>query len=193
MRRVALLVLGVALAVSACGSEDEETATQPRVAKRVEASGLVFRRADGSRIDFPGRVVAWCGPWNYEEIPARALHIAAIEGVERSGQQWFSYWRVWAIVEDVRGGKPVRFPNRFVWNKPRGAEIFVGDFPTENETSTKQEQSSGQIAFEEATCELDGRVEFTLDVVVGSEFGDREPIVGKGSFSGVVSEPPAGY
>jgi hypothetical protein len=37
------------------------------------------------------------------------------------------------------------------------------------------------------------RTKFTLDVVVGSEFGDREPIVGRGSFSGVVSEPPAGY
>jgi hypothetical protein len=178
-----LLYLSVAILVSACGGASEPG----------PPAGLVFSRADGSVIDIPGRTVAWCGPWN-DMIPAQALQIAAIEGVEPApGQEWFSYWRVWAIVADVRTGKPVTFPNEFVWNKPRRAEIFVGDFPTENEASSKQEGSSGHIVFRKATCELGGEVEFTIDAAIGSEFGDNEPILAAGTFRGVVGEPPARY
>lgn len=127
-------------------------------------------------------------------IPTPALQIAAIGGVERkAGQEWFSYWRVWAIVEDVRGGEPVTLPNNFIWNRPRRAEMFVGDFPTRNEASTKQEESSGHIVFTTATCELGGKIEFALDATIGSELGDGEPVFGTGTFQGVVSHPPAGF
>jgi len=148
-----LLFLGIAVLVSACGGASEPG----------PPAGLVFTRADGSEIDIPGRAVVWCGPWN-DMIPAQALQIAAIEGVEPvPGEEWFSYWRVWAIVEDVRGGEPVTLPNQFIWNKPR------------------------------RTCKLGGEVEFTIDAAIGSEFGENEPILAAGTFRGVVGEPPAGY
>jgi hypothetical protein len=183
----------VAGLVSACGGALDPPDEKQAAEVSVPRGGLVFSRADGSEIDIPGRAVVWCGPWN-DMIPAQALQIAAIEGVERAaGQEWFSYWRVWAIVEDVRGGQPVTLPNQFIWNKPRRAEIFVGDFPTENEASSKQEGSSGHIVFRKATCELGGEVEFTIDAAIGSEFGDGEPVFGAGTFKGLVSDPPAGY
>jgi hypothetical protein len=188
-----LLFLSVAVLLSACGGTPEPPEENQAAEVSGPRGGLVFSRADGSEIDIPGRAVVWCGPWN-DMIPAQALQIAAIEGVEPApGQEWFSYWRVWAIVADVRTGKPVTFPNEFVWNKPRRAEIFVGDFPTENEASSKQEGSSGHIVFRKATCELGGEVEFTIDAAIGSEFGDNEPILAAGTFRGVVGEPPARY
>jgi hypothetical protein len=182
------LFLALVALVAACGGSSGPVA---------EVSGspatLIFSRADGSEIEMPGRPVVWCGPWN-DMIPAQALQIAALEGIEpKPGQEWISYWQVWAIVEDVGGGEPVHFPNEFVWNRPRGAELFVGDFLTRNEASTKQEGSSGHIVFTKATCELGGEVEFTLDASIGSEFSDRGPVFGSGTFKGVVSDPPAGF
>lgn len=188
-----LLFIGIVALASACGGASERPEEKPVAEVSGSAAGLVFSRADGSEIEMPGRPVVWCGPWN-DMIPTHALQIAAIEGVKRKpGQGWFSYWQVWAIVEDVGGGEPVQFPNEFVWNRPRRAELFVGDLPTRNEASTKQAGSSGQIVFTKATCELGGEVEFALDASIGSEFGDGEPVFGKGTFKGVVSDPPAGY
>jgi hypothetical protein len=177
MRRLGSILLVVAVAAGCRGADD----------------GLVFRRADGSRIEMPGTPIAWCGRWS-NVIPARSLQVAAVGGIERQpGQEWFSYWRLWAIVDDVRGGKPVQFPNNFVWNRPRRAELFVGDSETGNEASTKQERSGGEVVFSQADCEVGAPVEFEIDALVGSEFGDAEPIAVEGTFRGVVAEPPPGY
>jgi hypothetical protein len=36
-------------------------------------------------------------------------------------------------------------------------------------------------------------VEFTIDAVIDSEFFDGKPITARGTFHGVVGDPPAGW
>jgi len=176
----------LALAMTACGGDGSGE------------QGLRFTRADGSEIEFPLAVVAWCGPWN-DLIPTRALHVGALGGPPRR----VSDWRLWAVPGDVRSGKRVRFPVRFVWNRPEGAELFAADLEDTpggadvrggtNEASTEQEDAGGWLEFDAVGCEPGDEVSLTIDAVLGSEFGDDEPIAAKGSFRIRVGKPPPGF
>jgi hypothetical protein len=143
---------------------------------------LVFTRADGSRIEFAGEPLVWCGPWEEGSVPARAVHVLA--GDFRGGGP---VWRLQAVVEDAQPGQPLRFPNTFTWDQPEGASIFVLDEP--NEASTQTDGSSGSITFSELDC--DGEVRFTLDAVIGSEFGDGPAVRVGGSFAATVGDAPS--
>jgi hypothetical protein len=179
----------LALVLVACGSDgggSEATGPVP-----VE-TGLRFQRADGSRVEMPGRPLVWCGPWN-DVIPDHALHVSAVGGVERQpGEHWFTYWQLWAIPDDIAGGATVDFPGDYTFDDPNGVVLFVGDAETGNEASTTGEDSSGHVVFTKADCTFGSAVEFTIEAVVDSEFGDAEPISVKGTFRGVVGEPPVG-
>jgi hypothetical protein len=187
VRRIGLVIV-LALVVVACGADNEGSQA---IAPGREESGLVFRRADGSPVDMPGRPLVWCGPWN-DVIPDHALHVAAIGEVERQpGEQWFTYWQLWAIPEDIASGAAVSFPGDYTFDDPSGVVLFVGDAETGNEASTTGEDSSGKVVFSRADCSVGSAVEFTIEAVVDSEFGDSEPITVKGTFRGIVGEPPA--
>jgi hypothetical protein len=190
----------LALVLVACGSGDPDVrdvaqSTAPTQGSAETSpsaeSDLVFRRADGSEIEMPGRPVAWCG--RDDHLPGTVLQIAAIMGVERTADEWFSYWQVWAVPADVQAGKPVSFPLNPAWDSHRGVHIFVGDSVTENEASTGGEDSSGRIVFSQASCHLAAPIEFTLDAVIDSEFFDGEPVRAHGTFRGVLERPPPGY
>jgi hypothetical protein len=180
-----LLLLTSVLAGCGGGSQDSPPSPAPH-------EGLEFRRADGSRIEMRGRPLVWCGPWN-DVIPDQALHVAAVGGVERKpGEEWFSYWQLWAIPEDVEGGAAVGFPGDYTFDDPSGVVLFVGDAQTQNEASTTGDDSSGQAAFSQADCKAGSTVEFTIDAIVDSEFSDGDPVKVKGTFRGVVQAPPEG-
>lgn len=87
---------------------------------------------------------------------------------------------------DVQAGQPLRFPHTFNWDQPEGASIFVLDEP--NEASTQTGGSSGSITFSELDCE--GDVRFTLDAVIGSEFGGGPPVRVSGAFAAPVGDAP---
>jgi hypothetical protein len=177
----ALFLLAL-LALVGCGSSSEPA-----------AEGLVFERADGSRIEMSGRPLVWCGPWN-DEIPDEALQIAAVGGIERKpGERWFSYWQLWAVPEHIEGKAVVLFPGSYTFYDPSGVVLFVGDLETKNEASSKGEDSSGQIVFTQASCEVGAPIEFTIDAVIDSEFSDGDLVTAKGTFRGVVEPPPERY
>jgi hypothetical protein len=144
-----------------------------------------------SEIEIPGRPIAWCGP--DDALPGTVLQIAAIEGVKRTADDWFSYWHVWAVPADVESGRPISFPLDPVWEDRRGAQVFVGDSETDNEASTAGEDSSGHIVFAHASCEVGAPIEFTVDAVIDSEFFDGDPVEVKGTFRGALERPPEGY
>ena len=54
-----------------------------------------------------------------------------------------SYWMLSAVLRDVRKRPRVRVPVGFVWNRPKGAEIFVYDASTKNEASTERRRLMG--------------------------------------------------
>ena len=185
------------LLLAACGSNEPgfqgSKPTTPTTTTTEEPpfeNSLVFLRLDGSVIEMPGRPVAWCGP--DDAIPGTVLQVAAITGVKRTADEWFSYWHVWATPDDVGSGEPISFPLDPAWGDMRGAQIFVGDSETENEASTAGEDSTGQIVFTKASCDVGAPVEFNIDAVIDSEFFDGDPVEVKGKFSGVLGPAPEG-
>jgi hypothetical protein len=197
VRAQSALIAAVCLALAGCAGGNEDTDAAAREQHAGKESLIHFLRADGSAIRFPLAVAAWCGPWN-DVIPTRAVHVATLDGPARR----VSYWYLWAVPEDVRAGRRVTFPVDFpAWNRPRGAEIFAFDsedtpggpdiLGRTNEASTQEKQAGGWITFEAVGCELGEEVAFTVDAVLGSEFGDDQPIRAKGSLRVTIGEPPA--
>lgn len=179
-------VAGVALAVciSLCCCDDENGTGPEYTAQNT----LVFTREDMSVIDFPPTTVTyiWCGDWEPGEVAVPALHVwvgtpGAVE----------PHWLLRAVVRDVTLGEPLSFPNYFVWNQPDSAHIFVFDPP--NELATNTEESRGTITFHKLPCPVPGWIDFSIDAVVGSEYGDMPSISVRGRFSGRVMQIPASW
>lgn len=167
-----LLGLGCLAAAPACDGGDPSGPAE---------NTLVFQRANGTTIQFAGEPLVWCGPWEEGNVPTRAVHV--LGGDFRAGGP---VWKLDVVVEDVQTGRPLTFPNSFVWDQPEGAQLFILDQP--NEASTQIGESSGSITFSELDC--DGDIRFTVDAVVGSEFGDGPPIRVTGAFAAPVGDAP---
>ena len=151
-------------------------------------SSLIFTREDSSIVEFPAaaETYVWCEDWEPDEIPVPSLHV------------WIGTWSpgeayLWlrAVIGDIEIGEPMRFPNYFIWDQPDTVSIFLYDPP--NELATDTEESSGFITFHELPCPDGIRVDFTIDAVVGSEFGDMPSVAVQGRFTEEITEPPPGW
>ncbi|UGS38066.1 hypothetical protein [Capillimicrobium parvum] len=145
-------------------------------------AALVFSREDGTAITFPGKTRVWCGPWE-EDVAVPAIHVFA--GRLRHPQH---HWQLSAVRRDVAPGTRLPFPLDFVFDHPRGAQIFAADMP--NEASTAEEEASGSMTFTRTSCRRGGVVAFSIDAVLGSEFIDGEEIHVTGTFRGRVGHAP---
>jgi hypothetical protein len=150
-------------------------------------STLVFHRADGSRIAFAGRLYAWCGPWE-SDVKVPSVHVWLVPPRRRG-----AYWMLSGVLKDVRRQPRVRFPIGFVWNRPKGAELFVYDKPTRNEASSETEHAKGVVTFSRVSCRLGDEVVISARGALGSEFGDGTPVRVSGTFRGTVGKPPRGF
>jgi len=143
------------------------------------AARLRFTRADGSAIRFHARPHVWCGSWE-PDVPTPTLHVDLL-GRMRGSQ-------LSVVRRDLqRGRRRFTFPNEFVWDRPRGALLFVSDRP--NKASTEDEDGSGALRVTRATCRLGGVVAFRINATLDSEFFDGPPIRVTGTFRGRVSRP----
>jgi hypothetical protein len=149
------------------------------VAASAAEAPLVFKRTDGSAIRFAGTPRAWCGPWD-EEVARRSVHVS-LRGAKRG-------WELSAVRRDIKVGRPIEFPNEFVYTRPRRAQVFVYDAAIE--ASSAEEESSGSMVFSRLNCKLGGVVEFSIDAILGSEFSDGEPVQVSGTYRGRVSKRP---
>lgn len=146
---------------------------------------LVFTRADQSVVAFSSAAVlfVWCGPWEEGTIPTESLKI--IFGGPGAGDPIF---RARVVVADVAIGVPLAFPNNFVFDEPKDADLFL--FDPSNELSTQDDESSGSITFQKLDCGSGGEVQFSIDAVIGSEFGGGPTVSVTGSFQGEVGPSP---
>ncbi len=142
-------------------------------------AGLVFKRADGSAIRFTGTPRVWCGPWE-TDVAHPSVHVAVGSVKHR--------WHLSAVRRDLTIGRRIGFPNDFVWNRPRGALLFVADGA--NEASTAEEESSGSMEFSRLTCRRGGVVALSIQGRVGSEYSDGESVRVSGTYRGRVSARP---
>jgi len=147
---------------------------------------LVFTRADQSEITFSNAAVqfVWCGPWEEGAIPTESLQIIfGGPGVEDPTLH------VRVVVADVVIGVPLAFPNNYVFDQPKDVDLFLLDLP--NELSTQDDESSGSITFQKLDCGSGGEVQFSIDAVIGSEFGGGPTVSVTGSFQAEVGQPPS--
>jgi hypothetical protein len=154
-------------------------------APAADPGNLTFRRADGSAMRFDGKLYVWCGRWEPDvKVPALDVFL-----VRRRGQ---SYWALSAVLRDVRRDPRVRFPIGFVWNRPKGAQLFVYDRKTKNGASSEEEEAKGVITFSKITCRRGRSVTIRASGVLGSVFSDGTPVRVTGTFRGTVGRPPPG-
>jgi Kelch motif len=157
---------------------------------RPHAAGLAFRRTDGSRIVFRGRVRAWCGAWN-DPGSTRSVHVAVMTNDGRGFAR--PYWHLWAVASGLTRARVVRFPVGISENHPRGAVVFATDARTGNEASTEEEEARGSASFAPVRCVPGRHVRFTINAVLGSEFGDGTPIRVSGAYEGTIGARPPGW
>jgi hypothetical protein len=103
-----------------------------------------------------------------------------------------AYWMLSGVLKDIQRTPRVRFPIGFVWNRPKGAELFVYDAPTKNEASSETEHAKGVVTFSRITCRRGKTVTISARGVLGSEFGDGTPVRVSGTFRGTIGRPPVG-
>jgi hypothetical protein len=137
---------------------------------------LVFTREDGSEINFSisAKTSVWCGPWESEIVPTPTLHVWYGSSIQTSG------WMLRAVLGDVEIGDTLRFPNYFVWDEPDSVHMFLLDPP--NELATDTEESFGFIVFHELPCPDGTTVDFSIDAILSSEYGDMPSVKVRGRF-----------
>lgn len=148
---------------------------------------LVFTRADSSEVEFPDGAEAfvWCGPWELDLVPVPSLHV------------WFGvpgqpgYWLLRAVLGDIALGDSLRFPIYFVWDEPERVALYLLDLP--NELATDTDESSGFIVFNRIPCQAGSKIDFTIDAVLGSEYGDMPTVTVRGRFIAPITGAPPGW
>jgi len=148
-------------------------------------NSLVFIRADQSVISFSSDALlyVWCGSWEEGMIATPSFQV--LFGGPGAGDPM---WHLRAVVADVKIGEALTFPNNFVFDLPQGVDLFLADLP--NELSTQSSRSSGSITFQKLQCGSGGEVQFSIDAVIGSEFGNGPSVNVTGTFRAAIGQPP---
>ena len=134
---------------------------------------LTWTRPDGTRVAFRPDVRVWCGRWSSDaKVPS--IHV-------RVGAGLAPRWELHAVVADVKRRPVVRLPHSFVFDHPTGAQLFATD--RRNELNSDTEPSTGRIRFQRVSCARRLRIAFRVSGRVGSELGDGEPLIVRGTFS----------
>ena len=170
---VLLLLLG-------CGGSDGdgEAATQ------VTANTLEVRREDGSRIEFPGTVRAWCGSLGEFGAPDETLNVLGGER-PRDGERAQPFWLISRPPEKIESKPQVTLPEE----EGSYAIMFVLD-DRNNELSSHEEEASGTIEFAEAGCDPGDRVRISIDAVLGSELFGLPNVTIRDEVAVTVGEAP---
>ena len=174
------LLLATMLATTACGDGGTGPGTN-----QADENSLVFGRADGTRIVFDAgsQLRVWCGPWEEGLIATPAVHVRfAVPG------RPVRYWKLTAVRADVQIGVPITFPNSFIFDQPRNADLFILDEP--NELSSTRSASAGTIVFQQLNCAAGGRVEFTIAATIGSELESGPSVSVAGRVNAPVGAAP---
>lgn len=166
VRRLAAAL--IACGITASAAVPAEGAAGLRVRDR-----LTWSRPDGTAVAFRPDVRVWCGRWE-SGVPVPSIHVRVGAGVRPR-------WELSAVVADVKRHPVVRLPHSFVFDHPTGAQLFATD--GRNEVNSDTEESRGRIRFLRVSCGRRLRIAFRFTGRVGSELGDGEPLLVRGSFS----------
>jgi hypothetical protein len=135
-------------------------------------NNISISRADGSVIIFAPNVHAWCGPWEQGVVEEPTVHVIVGDATSR--------WELRVVRRDAAEGATLSFPNEFIWDQPRRADLFIHDPP--NELSTQTSGTTGAVMIDRFDCGPAGGIRFTVDAVVASELANLPPVTISGHF-----------
>ncbi len=144
----------------------------PAVASLHVRDRLVLTRPDGTHPSYRPEVRVWCGRWA-PDVPVRSIHV-------RVGATPAAHWELHAVLADVQRRRVWRLPNSFVFDHPRGAQLFATD--RGNELNSDTDNASGSIRFGRVRCGRHLRLSFQVRGRLGSEFSDGDTVRMRGSF-----------
>ena len=171
---VLILVLGLAL-VTACGDDEP---TRPKVATTI-ADSLVFMRADSLALDMGDTPLVCCGLFDPSFANEEAIRLVMWDpSYQKPG------WQIIILIDHVAAGQTFTLPAQTVPpSKIPPVELFVADDP--NELSSEEEDSSGSITVHSLQCSATTiQIDFSVDGILGSEFGDGPTMRVRGRFQG---------
>jgi hypothetical protein len=160
--RSAGLALIVAL-TSACSFGDEK-----RGDEQTTANALRVTRDDGSTVEFPERLRAWCGRYDVDN-PAEAVWVLGGELPDSDNPPPF--WIFSRRIADLERSSTVELPHR-----DGHATLFVLDPKLRYELSTIEEHASGKVVVEEWGCEKGDVVRLRVDARLQSEIHDEDSV-----------------
>jgi hypothetical protein len=174
--RSAGLALIVAL-TSACSLGDKE-----RGDEQTTANALRVTRDDGSTVEFPERLRAWCGRYDVDN-PAEAVWV--LGGELPDSDNPLPFWIFSRRLADIERSSTVELPHR-----DGHATLFVLDPKLRYELSTIEEHASGEVVVEEWGCEKGDVVRLRVDARLQSEIHDEESVTPvEGEVVAMIGEP----
>lgn len=176
--------MGLALLACSCGSGDGSG----------EQSGSALRvtREDGSKIELPEKVRAFCtrvvrNEGDPEERPIRQREVWVLAGEfppEREGQVAKTFWVYYGATKQLE-----RTPQALLPTDQNLAGLFVFDSKTDNELASDQEESKGMIQVRAWGCNEGDKVRLVIDGTLGSEFFQEPTVVMEGEVEAVIGDP----
>jgi hypothetical protein len=144
-------------------------------AKNGDANALRVTRNDGSRVEFPKQVRAWCDAYrNSEGDPvgdaAETVYVLGGDPPESDDPQPF--WFFSRATRDIERSPKLEIPHE----EGSHAALFVADPKLKYELSSMEEHSSGSLIVEEWGCETGDAVRIGVDARLESEVHDKESL-----------------
>jgi hypothetical protein len=182
--RLAVLAIGLALLPCGCGSGDGSGGQG--------ASGLRATREDGSKIELPEKVRAFCATvvrneGDPDEQPIRQREVWVLAGEfppEREGRGGTTFWVFYGAAKQLE-----RTPQALLPTDQHLVGLFVLDSQTRNELASDQEESKGMIQVREWGCKEGDKVRLVVDGTLGSEFFQEPTVDVEGVVEAVIGDP----
>jgi hypothetical protein len=182
--RLAVLAIGLALFACGCGSGDGPSGEG--------GSGLRVTREDGSKIELPEKVRAFCTrvvrkEGDPDRQPIRQREVWVLGGEfppERENPEATTFWVFSGATKQLERTPQARLPT-----DQDLASFFVFDSETENELASDQEESKGTIQVREWGCDEGDKVQLVVDGTLGSEFFEAPTVAVKGEVETVIGDP----
>jgi hypothetical protein len=170
------LLLGAALVSLACHRHDKVVAPGTPVVT-VVVDSLTFTRADSTVVESGATPFVCCGLYDPGFVNEHAMRIVMYDPANTKVG-----WQILILTDRAQAGAVTTLPTVVVPpSKVPHVSMFAAD--SLNELSSDTEESSGTITVHSFECTSTAiRIDFSVDAVLGSEFGDGPSMRVQGAF-----------
>jgi hypothetical protein len=170
------ILLAAATMLLACGKDDKPNSPGPLPQISI-TSTLVFQRSDSTVVTMGATPLFCCGLYDPGFVNERAMRIVLYDPANQNAG-----WQILVLIDRAQPGAVTTLPTTVVPpSKVPYVSMFAADMT--NELSSDDQDSSGSITVHSFSCTATTiQIDFSVDAILGSEFGDGPPMRVQGSF-----------